>query len=193
MATFPEESRSVEERISLLITAPIVMNLPGICSRRNSININNGLEHTHCQSHGSILPIYHFAKTLFSTPRKGKRRLKMKPKLIYIIWERDAAACIRQLCCYKVIGRGSTNFPDKFCHLHHRPESHKNPFSESLDKKWFPLIMKYEKVLESERQRARVEWRECCLHIWQTVKGVKNNEKGRRTASIRMAFEESHM
>lgn len=52
--------------------------------------------------------------------------------------------------------------------------------------------MKYEKVLEAA-SGGSMEGLECCLHIWQTVKGVKNNEKGRRTASIRMAFEESHM
>lgn len=42
------------------------------------------------------------------TSKKSHRGLKSRPKLIYIICE--SMACIRQLCCYKVIGWGSTTF-----------------------------------------------------------------------------------
>ena len=88
-------------------------------------------------------------------------------------------ACIRQLCCYKVIGKGSTIllfFFDKFF-FRSLYES-----SDSLDKKWFPFIMKYEKIFQEAKG---CEWvSECCClpasHIYDKLyKGVRNNEKRR--------------
>lgn len=43
---------------------------------------------------------------------KRYQGLKLKPKLIYVAYE--SMACIRQLCYYKVIGRGSTIFRSQF-------------------------------------------------------------------------------